>query len=175
MSRQPPEACEDTRITIRHRRQPKWPVIALGVTLSTFLLGAGCIATLNLPDPADLLVLMGTLGAGCGVVATGVLIIVRNPTSALRLGDELTIDGASFATCEIARIVIAPDPQEDFCDEQSLLRRIEVRFHRITQHRSVGIIAADSDADLLANWAAKFGIDLVDCRKPPSPAEEVGA
>lgn len=175
MSRQPPVASEDTRITIRHRRQPKWPVVGLGVSLSTFLLGAASFPILNLPDPAYLLVLMGTLGAGCGVIGTGVLIIVRNPTSALRLGDDLAIDGFAFAHCEINRIVIAPDPKEDFCDEQPRLRQIEVHFRRIAQHRSVGIIASDGDADLLANWAAKFGIELVDCRKPPSPAAEVEA
>jgi hypothetical protein len=173
VSQEPPIASDQAINTIRHQRPQRWPIIALGVALSTFLLGAACFATLDLSDAAYFLVLMGTLGAGCGVIAAGVLIIVRNPTSAIRLGDDLDIGGLSFSTSEIARVTIAPDPQEDYCDEQGALRRIEIRFRRIAHYRSVGLIATESDADLTAVWAAKFGIELVDCRKPPPPAQEV--
>jgi hypothetical protein len=116
-----------------------------------------------------------TLGAFCGLIGTAAVIFIRNPVSFIWLDDDLNTGGLSFATSEIERIVIAPDPKEDYCDEQGLLRRIDIQFRRIAHQRSIGIIATDGDADLMATWAAKFGIDLVDCRTPPSLAEELGA
>jgi hypothetical protein len=173
VSQQPPVANEEARITIRHRRPLKWPVVLMCAAFASFWVGAGCLAILTLPKTMLILLVFATSLALFGCVGIGALLIITNPTSALRLGDDLDIGGLSFAPCEIERIVIAPDPQEDYCDEQVLLRKIEVYFRRIAHYRSVGVIAADIDADLTANWAAKFGIELVDCRRPPPPAEEV--
>jgi hypothetical protein len=118
---------------------------------------------------------IGSLLAFGGQIAAAAIIFIRNPISVLQLGDDLDIGGFSFAPSEIERIIITPDPQEDYCEEQGPLRRIEVHFRRIAQHRAVEVIATDSDADQVASWARKFEIESLDCRSPEPPVEEVAA